>query len=540
MIKTYISKKIQINNIFDRLKDIKVNSLLDSNSMDFIKHNKKVFSSSTKNDLKKPLVLMELNETVTNTIAYSYLANQLSKKYNAKLVAFFPRIPRTFSKKIIWLLRSTFGSPIYSVFQSFGVNTFVVPSKSKKLLQESNNLYEKKLFEIKSKEDLENLTINNIRFGDLIFDYFLNFHKQQTVDINSKLFRLHLKYCLQLIVYWNNFFHNNNIVAINVSHTVYTNAIPLRIAAKQGIKCFQCNESHVYQLTNNKLFAYADFKNYKESFKELEDDQKKLGLKLAKERIDLRFSGHVGVDMAYSSKSAFSSPSSKKLLRKSNKIKILLAPHCFFDSPHPYGLNLFPDVIAWLEEIVRISSLTDYDWYVKTHPDFLEKTKILVEDFFRPHENFTLLPSNSSHIQLVDEGIDFALTMWGTIGFEYAAMKIPVLNASLNNPHIGYDFNIHPKTKNEFTNILMNLQDVKLDINVNEVYEYYYMKHLHYNHNWLFNDFEDLVNKFNSSKGRLTPDVYKYWIKQWTLERHNEILNNLNNFIDSDDYRLTS
>jgi len=529
----------QIINIKNRLKDLKTNFFLDSSSKNFIQHNKRVFTYQDSDDVNKPIVLLELNETVTNTIAYSYVAHELSKKYNASLVAFFPRFPRTLSKKIIWNLRSIFGSPIYRVFKSFGVNSFIVPSRNNRIEEESEDLYADRIDLINDKADLESLKIYDIEFGDLIYDYFLNYYKTPGIETNSENFRLHLKYCIQLIVYWNNFFHENNIVAINVSHTVYTNAIPLRIAAKFGIHCFQSNESHLYQLNESKLFAYKDFVDYKKIFKTLKNSEKENALKNAKERIDLRFSGEVGVDMAYSTKSAFSAPSSDRILRESNKIKILVAPHCFFDSPHPYGLNLFPDVFEWLEEISKISNLTDYDWYVKTHPDFLKETKALVHEFFKSKDKFTLLPSNASHLQLVDEGINFALTMWGTIGFEYAAMNVPVINASLNNPHIAYDFNIHPKSKKEYREIMMNLQNIKLDIDVNEVYEYYYMKHLHYNHNWLFKDFDKFIDEFNSPKKRLSSEVYNYWIKNWNQDRHYEILTRLDNFFESDEYRLS-
>ena len=256
------------------------------------------------------------------------------------------------------------------------------------------------------------------------------------------------------------------------------------------------------------------------------------GIKKAKERIEKRFSGEVGVDMGYSKKSAFTAPAKDRLLSESNKIKVLIAPHCFFDSPHPFGLNLFPDVFEWLEELVLISSKTDYEWYIKTHPDFIVETKTLVEDFFKPHSKFKLLPSDSSHLQLVEEGIDFALTMYGTIGFEYAAMNKPVINASLNNPHIAYDFNINPKSREEFRDILMNLKDVKHKINVDDVYEYYYMKHLVYNCNWLWKDFKQMESHFNPSGSsarfrQRNEDVYSYWIKNWSENRHKEVLNNL-------------
>ena len=252
---------------------------------------------------------------------------------------------------------------------------------------------------------------------------------------------------MQVIVYWQNYFNNHNVKAVNVSHTVYMNAIPIRIATKLNIECFQANATHVYRLNSENYFAYAEFKDYKKMFAVLSNEEKSVGIKQAKERIKRRLSGEVGVDMNYSKKSAFTARKNHKLIRKSNRIKVLVAPHCFFDSPHPFGFNLYPDVFEWLNELVKISKETDYDWYVKTHPDFMSETKKLVDNFFKPHSKFTILPSDSSHIQLIDEGVDFALTMYGTIGFEYAVMNIPVINASLNNPHIAYDFNINPKTR---------------------------------------------------------------------------------------------
>ena len=193
--------------------------------------------------------------------------------------------------------------------------------------------------------------------------------------------------------------------------------------------------------------------------------------------------------------------------------------------------------LAWKGKIRNISRVESI------HSNVLVEGRHLavpIEDFFKLHSKFKILPSDSSHLQLVEEGIDFALTMYGTVGLEYAAMNKPVINASLNNPHIAYDFNINPKSRKEYSEILMNLKDVKHNINLNEVYEYYYMKHLHYNHNWLFNNFVKFTDHFGSHKERLSSDVYLYWIEGWSEARHKEILENLNKFIVSGEYRLIS
>ena len=83
-------------------------------------------------------------------------------------------------------------------------------------------------------------------------------------------------------------------------------------------------------------------------------------------------------------------------------------------------------------------------------------------------------------------------------------------------------------------------EDVKHKINVNDVYEYYYMKHLHYNKNWLFKNFEKFTSVFSSNMARTSSDIYLYWLDNWTEKRHEEILDSVNEFIISGNYRIIS
>ena len=66
---------------------------------------------------------------------------------------------------------------------------------------------------IKTKENLEELNIFDITFDDLIYDYYLTYYKESEIDIRSDQFKSHLRYCIQLIVYWNRFLHTNNVKA---------------------------------------------------------------------------------------------------------------------------------------------------------------------------------------------------------------------------------------------------------------------------------------------------------------------------------------
>ena len=500
----------------------------------FIKHNKTVFNNN--NSKKENIILLEQGESASNIIAYSYLASSLKEIQDAKIVSYFPRLPRTYLRQFMWWYKSNIGYYSTKIFKSFGTDYLLIPSLNKDLKKKSNSIYQDKLKEINNKFDLEQLSINDIVFGDLIYDYYLNYYKKVTIDISSFDFKDHLKYCIDCIVFWIDFIENNKITAINTSHTVYTNAIPIRIAVNYDIDSFQVHASHVYRLNKENFFAYKEFVNYKDDFLKLNPIQQLNGIEDAKERINKRFSGEIGVDMNYSKKSAFGKSFDFRLIKKSKRIKILIAPHCFYDSPHPFGDNLYPDVFDWLEALIKISQKTDYDWYVKTHPDFLEKTKKMVIEIFENHSNFTILPSNSSHLQIVKEGIDFALTMYGSIGFEYAAMNIPVINASLNNPHISFDFNVNPESIEEYENILMNLKELDHNINKTDVYRYYYMHKLFHSQNWLFKDYDKVIDDLGGYYGQFTPEMYQYWINNWSSEKHQKILNGLRGFIESGEY----
>jgi hypothetical protein len=462
---TSFAPTTKIGNIIKFLKKVYNLFFLFSSQSKFIKHNATVFENKKTKTKTNNIILLEQGEAASSIVAYSYLASTLIDIHDAKIVSYFPRVPRNFLRKFMWWYKSKVGYYTTKLFESLGSDYLLIPSLSKALQKKSNSIYQDKIKEINSKADLEQLLVNDIVFGDLIYDYYLNYYKQVTVDLDSDDFKHHLKYCIDCIVFWLDFFDNNSVKAINTSHTVYTNAIPLRVSVHHGIDSFQLHATHVYRLNKENYFAYKEFINYKNDFLKLNPMQQLNGIEEAKERINKRFSGEVGVDMNYSKKSAFGESFNYRLIKESDKIKILVAPHCFYDSPHPFGNNLYPDVFDWIAALIKIAKKTDYDWYVKTHPDFIDETKEMVVELFKNHSNFTILPSDSSHIQIVNEGIDFALTMYGSIGFEYAAMNIPVINASLNNPHIAFDFNVNPESIEEYEHILMDLRAVDHKIN---------------------------------------------------------------------------
>ena len=507
-------------------------------SQKFMAHNRRFFSRTVRKLSKNPIILFELNTMHSAHISYSYLANILADKQQAEIVAYTPRCPQNWREKLAFWIKSTIGYEHFGVYRSFGTTTFWNATPTRAQEARAKKLTDKLLLKINNVTDIDNLKIEGVRVGDLIYDTYLRRNSVPTIAPKSPEFHQHLQESVKLFIAWTDYLNDHDVRAINLSHCVYNLALPLRLAVRRNIPVYQINLTHLYRLTEQDMFAYNDFHYFPDRFSSLPKEIKKDGLAEAEQRINRRLSGEVGVDMAYSSKSAYGATQEKLLLQKSPRKKILIATHCFFDSPHSYGNNLFPDFYEWLDFLGKITERTDYDWYIKTHPDYIAGTMEVIETFIERYPKFTLLSSDASHHQIISEGIDLALTVYGTIGFEYAALNIPVINASLNNPHIAYDFNIHPKNIEEYRDILMNLDTLNFKINRQQVYEYYFMRFIYNTENIFFDNYTAVLERLGGYTKQFSPSTYELWCNEFSLEKHEKILTALEKFIDSDDFRM--
>jgi len=501
-------------------------------------HNRKLFGSDGKNNGDAPIILMELNDMHSAHIAYAYLAAEMAKSHGAQIKVYTPRALKGVKQKLSFHLKVLIGWAYFGIYKSFGANEFLQIKLTDEQLKRSRALYDKVLPSLKSTRDVEDMHIKGIWIGDLVYDTYLRSMCKPTIKVTDEDFKQLLLESLELYTFWDDYLTSHKVCGVNVSHCVYNLAIPLRLVVYRGIPAFQVNATHVYRLSVDNLFAYSDFVHFRERFIELPEEVREAGITLAQHRIQRRFAGEVGVDMAYSTKSAYEGPKHSHLLRKSNKRKILIATHCFFDSPHSYGKNLFPDFYEWLNFLGEISNQTDYDWYIKTHPDYLQGTKEIIDYFVERFPKLTLLPSDASHHQIISEGIDLALTCYGTVGFEYAALGIPVVNASMNNPHIAYNFNIHAKDVDHYRKLLMNIDDIHIKINRQEVYEYYFMKFIFNTENIFFEDYQGFLNNIGDYENQFSSVAYEKWLAEWTLEKHLNISESIRKFIESGDFRM--
>ena len=503
----------------------------------FMKHNRQVFSRPGRVP-KGRVVLMELNDMQSAHIAYSYLANALATEYGAGIAAYVPRASASRWRRLAFRLKQAWGAEAVGVYRSFGTVEFVTIQVSAAQKEAARRALPEILGGLRTKRDIEKLEIDGVWVGDLIYDTYLKIFGRPTIDRDSREFQDFLLESIELFMFWKDYFDSHDVQAVNVSHCVYNLAMPLRLAVQRNIPVFQASATHLYRMSRKNLFAYNDFHYFRERFAALPEPVRKAGIEEAQRRIERRFAGTVGVDMAYSSRSAYGAPRHERLLRESPRKKVLIATHCFFDSPHSYGMNVFPDFYEWLDFLGRMTEVTDYDWYIKTHPDYLAGTKEIIEGFIAKYPRLTLLPADASHHQIIAEGISAALTVYGTIGFEYAALGIPVINNSPNNPHIAYGFNLHSRDEEDYRRLILGIETLDFRIDTRQVYEYYFMRNIYNTEDLFFDDYNATERALGGYRGQFSPAVYARWLDQWSPAKHQSLLAALQAYIRSGDFRM--
>lgn len=482
---------------------------------------------------RRPIALFEVNTLASAHIAYAFLADSLVAKHGCEIVGYSLR-PAKF-RRPSRLCRPPWPNDIY---RAFGARRTLRPVVTSGTKRQAHEWAEQTAASFTSKSDLATLEVAGVQIGDLIYDDYLNSTKQPTVDFNDPAFVRFLGESVALFWAWEAIFEEHAVVAVNVSHCVYLLAIPLRIAISRGIDAFQVNATHAYRLSHSQKFAYTGFLDYATEFGHLSNEAQLAARLQAEERLALRLGGSVGVDMSYSRKSAYTAPvSSQRALSQTRLKKVLIATHCFFDSPHPYGATLFPDFYEWLTFIGELSIELDYEFYLKVHPDFQAGSKTVVDSFVKRYPGFHALPPDISHHQLISEGITAALTVHGTIGHEYAWLGLPVINASLNNPHIAFGFNIHPSTINEFERALRDLKNTVVSPDRKDIAAFYYMHYLRRSENLIFGNYEEMLEQMGGYAAQFGPSVYSYWLRK-DSSRASRLQGAFRDFVLANDYRL--
>tara|TARA_B100001027_G_C16264661_1_gene331315 strand:+ start:144 stop:1868 length:1725 start_codon:yes stop_codon:yes gene_type:complete len=357
-------------------------------------------------------------------------------------------------KKIIYINEGNFFSRIYYLYLSFV-----------------------KLNKIKNIKDLLNFKINNIDFGQAVYEQFIRFKKNPdipNIDIN---FYYLMSKVLYLDANFNKIFKNFKHSYLVQSETQY---LPFRISLQNALK-FNIKVFSKRGISKNGIRVYKKFKERNENRNKISRDlfDKYYFKYMSKNKNKVnKFYNH-------QNRSFFGKDTYQQIFKNKQKNKIIstkleLCEHLKlnFDKPIVIILsheltdgnlnnswNLFENDMYWLKETMKkIVSLNSVNWIIKSHPseDIYNakiKTKLLYEKYCKDKKNIKLFPKNLK-LQNENKIYNCAITSHGSAGFEFPGIGIPTIICG-DTPYSSLGFNVEPKSKKEYFELLRNIKKIK-------------------------------------------------------------------------------
>lgn len=338
---------------------------------------------------------------------------------------------------------------------------------------------------LKSKDDVLGIRYLGLNLGDLIYDTYLRFKPAETVDLADPFLHQIILSALDNALRQERLFHARKFDFLVTSYSSYVqHGVMVRMALKHGVRVLSFGSYIQFAKEVSPEFPshVKDYRHYREIFSGLPEIERTHGLAVAEKRLAMRFNGGVDSSTSYMSHSAFRPASSSgRHFEASGRKRVVLFLHCFFDSPHIYREMHYPDFLEWALDSARILKEMDCDFYFKSHPNGLDGNEEIVRKILELCPWIKVIPKSVSNMELVRDGFDLALTVYGTLAHEFPYFGIPVLNCG-DNPHVNYNFSIHPGSREEYRNYLRRLVELPQPGpgQRDAIHEFYFMHSIHH------------------------------------------------------------
>jgi hypothetical protein len=364
------------------------------------------------------------------------------------------------------------------LYKALGINSFfnLEPIFWSKFL---NRIEARRIFlKLATKQDLLDLRLNGLACGDLIYDTYLRYRVQPTVDVKDPYLRHLIAKALDAQLAANKIFQRGRFEILLTNYTSYIqHGIPARVALECGVHVYSAgNLSQFFKrLSLEDSLHTTEHWSYKERFAKLEDQG--LARSQAKNMLKTRFAGGVDKATLYMKSSAFTN--SKASMPSGIEGVVFL--HDFFDSPHCHRSMLFPDFLDWIRYTLGVIEEYRLPIAVKPHPNQLAESREVVAKLQEEFPSICWLPSNLSNRVIFDSGIRCGISVYGTILHELAFHGIAAIAAG-DHPHSAFDIAITPNTIEKYRQCLIHFRELRLSDNVQEeVLSFYYMHNIHKN-----------------------------------------------------------
>lgn len=388
------------------------------------------------------------------------------------------------------------------IFESFGARSGLRDEDLSAHDEEGRSLARKLFRGLASKRELRDLAVDGVLLGDVVYDTYLRSTVSATVDITDPRLEGIIFSEVRQYLMARDYFDRNRVVGVLESTGRSSHGPLLRVAMARDIPVFvtpymrqqKPGKQLFYLIRLDPALAVGmrndskkhPYYRYREIFATLPPERQEAGRREAARRLGWRLNGNID-PAVLGHHSAYTPGSGQRILKPTDKPKVLILLHDYCDGVHVFRRMLFDDYYEWSRFLLaRANETSEFEWYAKPHPNSLlaEEKNVLnrgVEaEFARLFPNVTFLDSSVSNRQMVDEGLAAAFTVHGTAGHEMAYLGVPVVNAG-DNLHVAYDFNLHPRTVQEFVNLIDNAGRLPLQIDRRQIEEFFYMHYIYFN-----------------------------------------------------------
>ena len=479
-----------LKNYFKTQKNIE--SDIINKYCNFLKKN--LFEKKLEN---KKIILMDCCDIPDYIISNTILSSELKKYYGANIVSYgdFPRKGK-----------------INQIMNSMNIDHFLIK------LDKKQNIKLEKIFKyiikkLTNKNELYNLKLSNVSIGIDIYETILKCGNP-TINFGTLEMYENIYLGLKYLIYFEDLFKKKIVLSTCLSDNTYiTTGIITKLAYKYCVSVFHANPISINR-TEFENQLHSRFKKYREYFNKLSKKSKIKAINNSKKLLSKRLKGKTKIKMFYQEKSAFTKKNIARQLNDNAKIKIIVTTHCFYDNPNAYGDFLFKDFYDWLIFVGKISEKIKkkYEIYIKPHRDYLPGTIEVLNEIKNKFTNLKIIDPETSFHQLKKEGAKISLTGYGSVGHELPLLGFLVINSGFN-PHSNYSFNLHPKNKKDYKKILCNLDNHKIKVSKDEIYEFFYTHYtINNDDSFLFDSYEK-YSRYVKFKMK-SDECYSYFLKK--------------------------
>lgn len=330
---------------------------------------------------------------------------------------------------------------------------------------------------IKSKLDILNISLYDIKIGEYIYDSILRSEGMHEVSTISKNVRARVALELTYFLFFNSLFNKYDIKCVVCSDNVYRYGFLTELAKKNSIELITPIDLNGFCLS--KFTSESDYFDHNRRARI--NDIQNLDQNLCESYLKEYFSKRTQAEMEqHDVMKAYSND--KRILDKNELIKeydlnpdlpiVVIMSHIFCDAPHAYPGTIYDDYFDWFKgSLLSLLMNKNINLLVKEHPSAsLYNEGGLIERILASFQIKNTLIKSDVHNLTILENVDIVVTCGGTIGQEFSYYGKPVVLAA-KPPYSGYGFTHDFDDKERYEEFLSNkvqllepIEDSKRDI----------------------------------------------------------------------------